>query len=417
MASSSTELKKASEIAQEIFLKITKKGNKYGKFIESLTNSKINPPIQSKLYESFTDYDGKSNASIDDDTWDEVMDLLSKQYQEYLNKQSKVLEESDESDWSDFEKDENLPSDSKILLKDLKHNTSLTKRLIRLKGANNFDIQYEKEKLPKVDKELYKKIVDSFDYEKLKDLRRFQLKEVDKKMNSARQYKTDKEIKKITELKKALELAPNELTKKKLQRKIDKLKDIKDQKILITDTNKLIQNPEDKLNFENTPLINNTELNSYIPKKFIPLFVKNKNGPGYHRITPSEAQQLKNDPSGDYYDGYGIDYNNIFKKLNIGNTLYSGLDLYRNNKPNISGYNLSELKGGSILAIASTLLPAAFNIAKNAIENAGRTKNSRGGFKSHGPVGNGVGTTHLNYKTPTLTNTEMIMDEDGFFHP
>ena len=91
-------------------------------------------------------------------------------------------------------------------------------------------------------------------------------------------------------------------------------------------------------------------MNSKIPDQFIPLFIKNKDGPGYHRITAEEAQELKNDTSGKYYSGEGIDYNKIY-------------DYVEKNKIKLDKY-----EGGAILGILSSIVPAAFNFAKDMIE-------------------------------------------------
>ena len=56
------------------------------------------------------------------------------------------------------------------------------------------------------------------------------------------------------------------------------------------------------------------QLNSFIPKKQIPLFVKDIDGPGYHKITMEEINALKNDPSGDFYTGEGILGSKLFRK-------------------------------------------------------------------------------------------------------
>lgn len=272
---------------------------------------------------------------------------------------------------------------------EIKFDTSLTKKLIKLKTAKNFDQTYNTIELPIHKKDYYKNLVNNITLDELKQFREYQLKNVDKKMENARDSKLDKENKKLKILKVALENAENELQKKKIQRKIDKVKDIRNQKRLINDMNKNIMDENKKLNLQNTPLIDHTELSSYIPKKFIPLFVKNKNGPGYHRITGTEVQKLKNDPSGDYYDGYGIPYIDIFRRFNIKNLPYSAIDLYRQGKPEYNKINLIEKQGGSILGI------------------------ERSFFKPNNIIGGNVKKSNA----PTLTNTEMEMDPNGFFHP
>ena len=195
---------------------------------------------------------------------------------------------------------------------EIKFNTSLTKKLIKLKTAKNFDETYDKSGLPKKQRNYYKNLVENLRLDELKQFREYQLKNVDKKMENARDSKLDKENKKLKILKVALENAENELQKKKIQRKINKVKDVKQQKKLRIDMNKLIENPDEKLK---NNIVDNVSMNSYIPNKFIPLYIKNKNGPGYHRITGEEIAELKKDPSGDYYDGTGIQ--NIFTKFKL----------------------------------------------------------------------------------------------------
>ena len=104
------------------------------------------------------------------------------------------------------------------------------------------------------------------------------------------------------------------------------------------------------MNANEKDLPKSVQLNSYVPDKFIPLFIKNKDGPGYHRITPDEIQALKNDENGAYYTGEGIDYDKIYKYV----------DFNKN--------DLKQLKGGSILGIIGSIIPKALDFAKNMIE-------------------------------------------------
>lgn len=195
---------------------------------------------------------------------------------------------------------------------EIKFDTSLTKKLIKLKTAKNFDQTYNTIELPIHKKDYYKNLINNITLDELKQFREYQLKNVDEKMENARDSKLDKENKKLKILKAALENAENELQKKKIQRKIDKVKDVKQQKKLRIDMNKIIENPDKKLK---NNIVDNVSMNSYIPNKFIPLYIKNKNGPGFHKITGEEIAELKKDPSGDYYDGTGIQ--NIFTKYKL----------------------------------------------------------------------------------------------------
>lgn len=131
--------------------------------------------------------------------------------------------------------------------------------------------------------------------------------------------------KKLKELEYIIEFPKNELEKKKaLQMKKNIEKKIKDIYVKDIYKNKIT-------NGEKLPDINQAQLNSYIPTKQIPLFVKNSDGPGFHRITPEEIQALKNDPSGDYYEGNGLikkgcglDYKKLMFERNLSGSGYCG---------------------------------------------------------------------------------------------
>lgn len=120
--------------------------------------------------------------------------------------------------------------------------------------------------------------------------------------------KLEKYKNKIKELDYTIEFPKNELEKKKAMRKKQEIKD----KIERLTKQSLYK----KLTKKDTNIYNNSsaELNSYVPNKSIPLFVKNANDNGFHRITMEEINALKNDPSGDFYDGTGILGSKLFRK-------------------------------------------------------------------------------------------------------
>ena len=105
--------------------------------------------------------------------------------------------------------------------------------------------------------------------------------------------------KKLRELEYTIKFPKNELERKKA---IELKKNIEEKikHIYVEDYYKKLTNGQ-KMHY-----VEPAKLNSYVPNKFIPLYIKNKDGPGYHRITSEEIQALKNEASGDYYDGNGI---------------------------------------------------------------------------------------------------------------
>lgn len=236
----------------------------------------------------------------------------------------------------------------------------------------------------------YEYLFNKLSIDDLKKLLSDRINGTEAQMEKLRDLQGNSEKKKIKLLKEQLLKAPNELEKMKLQRQIDKLKDIKHQKKLITTFNKSVNNTGQKLNLDNSPLVDNTMANSYVPKKFIPLFVKNEDGNGYHRITAAEIKKLQNDPSGDYYTGEGINRKNRAELYK-----YIGKDKGK----------MEELSGGSILGIATTLIPAGLNIAKYFIDKY-TSKGTRGGNVS------GEGVKHEDLKGGS--NTYNAFNQNGF---
>lgn len=118
--------------------------------------------------------------------------------------------------------------------------------------------------------------------------------------------------KKLKQLEYLIKFPRNELERKKA---IEMKKDIEEQmkKYYMMQYYKDLKTG-DKLHY-----VEPAQLNSYVPNKFIPLYVKNKGLPGYHRITGEEIALLKQDPSGQYYDGNGIE--DIFNKFKLPNKL------------------------------------------------------------------------------------------------
>ncbi len=118
--------------------------------------------------------------------------------------------------------------------------------------------------------------------------------------------------KKLKQLEYMIKFPRNELERKKA---IEMKKDIEEQmkKYYMMQYYKDLKT-NDKLHY-----VEPAQLNSYVPNKFIPLYVKNKGMPGYHRITGEEIALLKQDPSGQYYDGNGIE--DIFNKFKLPNKL------------------------------------------------------------------------------------------------
>ena len=98
----------------------------------------------------------------------------------------------------------------------------------------------------------------------------------------------------LKQLKNTIEsVSSTNLEKKKAKRKYDKkLKEYKFYNNIMNAYNPYIEPPEKQ---------------SYIPQKFIPLFLQGPDG-SYHKITNEEIEALKNDPTGDYYDGSGNKY-------------------------------------------------------------------------------------------------------------
>lgn len=98
----------------------------------------------------------------------------------------------------------------------------------------------------------------------------------------------------LKQLKNTIEsVSSTNLEKKKAKRKYDKK--LKEYKFYDNIMNAYI------------PYIEPPEKQSYIPQKFIPLFLQGPDG-SYHKITNEEIEALKNDPTGDYYDGSGNKY-------------------------------------------------------------------------------------------------------------
>lgn len=106
--------------------------------------------------------------------------------------------------------------------------------------------------------------------------------------------KKNKTTETLKQLKNTIEsVSSTNLEKKKAKRKYDKK--LKEYKFY-----------NNIRNLDN-PFIEPVEKQSYIPQKFIPLFLQGPNGT-YHKITNKEIELLKNDPTGDYYDGSGNKY-------------------------------------------------------------------------------------------------------------
>ena len=304
--------------------------------------------------------------------------------------------------------------EKKQALQEIKKNKTLLETMIRMKTAHKpenfiFDEFYKNiqknqgqypnyPQLKEEDFDKYEYLFNKLSVSDLKDLLSDRLHGTEAQMEKLRDLQGNTEKKKIKLLKEQLLKAPNELEKMKLQRQIDKLKDIKHQKKLITTFNKSVNETGEKLNLDNTPLVNNTMTSSYVPKKFIPLFVKNEDGNGYHRITAAEIKKLKNDPSGDYYTGEGINRKNRAELYK-----YIGKDKGK----------MEELSGGSILGIATTLIPAGLNIAKYFLDkytSQGQMKTSRGG-RGRGNV-SGEGVKHEDLKGGS--NTYNAFNQNGF---
>lgn len=126
--------------------------------------------------------------------------------------------------------------------------------------------------------------------------------------------------KKIQELNYVINFPKNELQRKKaMKMKKDIEKQIK--KIYLKDFYEKFTEGQQKLNYIEP------QKESYISNKNIPLYVKNKDGPGYHRITSEEIIAFKNDPSGDYYDGTGRN-----KTINYNDFEHSGYKLGKDGK-------------------------------------------------------------------------------------
>ncbi len=98
----------------------------------------------------------------------------------------------------------------------------------------------------------------------------------------------------LKQLKNTIEsVSSTNLEKKKAKRKYDKK--LKEYKFY------------DNIRNVDKSYIEPVEKQSYIPQKFIPLFLQGPDGT-YHKITNEEIEALKNDPTGDYYDGSGNKY-------------------------------------------------------------------------------------------------------------
>lgn len=132
--------------------------------------------------------------------------------------------------------------------------------------------------------------------------------------------KADPLNKKIQELNYVINFPKNELQRKKaMQMKKEIEKNIK--KIYMKDFYNKITNGQQKLKYIEP------QKEPYISNRNIPLYVKNKDGPGYHRITSEEIIAFKNDPSGDYYDGTGRN-----KTINYNDFEHSGYKLGKDGK-------------------------------------------------------------------------------------
>ena len=162
--------------------------------------------------------------------------------------------------------------------------------------------------------------------------------------------KTKKYKQKLDILESVLLNPKNELEKKKAEMKKQKIKD----KLKRLEIQKLEKGITGEL--DETLDVPSVQLNSYISKKTIPLFLQNPDG-SYRRITPDEAQALKNDPSGDYYDGSGIKY-----KL-----------------------NLHKVQGGSFIGLI-TAVPALVNMFRSlqgsGVEQIGQPQNINSTFNN-----------------------------------
>ena len=203
----------------------------------------------------------------------------------------------------------NFSEEERNVINSLAEHPETVDYLIQLKQAPDFDTKYHDLGLDVRDKELLKSIASKLSITNLKSiiLERIRKKDIEKD----KEINPDAEKQKIKKLKKLMNTADTELQRKKLQQKINKLKEVKQQKQALKYINDLTDDLTKKLTLESNP-ITSYNLSSYIPKKTIPLYVRNKDGPGYHRITPAEITALKNDPSGDYYEGEGVKYRGFY---------------------------------------------------------------------------------------------------------
>lgn len=292
---------------------------------------------------------------------------IDKQFSEYI----KSIEESDEneSDEDDEKKELKVPHLDLSKIKD-KHKQNDEPKIETQEDIDNemlintihdnmiFDKNENGEyKYPKLIKKLIKKYKKN-DKELSKATKEFiknNLKEFSEALYEIQNKKYISEPlgkvldydKKLRELEYTIKFPKNELERKKA---IELKKNIEEKikNIYVEDYYKKLTHGQ-KMHY-----VEPAKLNSYIPNKFIPLYIKNKIGPGYHRITGEEIQALKNDPSGEYYTGEGL--KNILNKYKLPKKL-PDLKLIKAVHPDFdpdnknAQYKLQSLRGGSILGL------------------------------------------------------------------
>lgn len=266
-----------------------------------------NKVLRGQISERSPIFNGISRDILNsEDSLEYVMNSVQKQLilqKRIENKSSNVKSAQQEIKKSNFSEEE------RNVINSLAEHPETVDLIIKLKQAPNFDKEYDNLKLDVRDKDLLKSIASKLTITNLKSIILERIRKKDKEKD--KEINPDAEKQKIKKLKKLMNTADTELQRKKLQQKINKLKEVKQQKQVLQHINELTKDPTKKLTLESNP-ITSYNLSSYIPKKTIPLYVRNKDGPGYHRITPAEINALRNDPSGDYYEGEGVKYKGFY---------------------------------------------------------------------------------------------------------
>ena len=334
MAEASAELEKFEELTK--ILQEPSQKAIYEKWIKFGFPRKQSGGRDGKLFSFFKENFGLEYGD------DEAFDAITREYLIYLKTKKNPEPEPVQKSKPTPEQIEQMNAEILQLInsgrlfeiKDDKYTHSkLIKKLIKM---YKYDDEHLSDEIKKYIKENLNKFIET-KYEITKG------KYIDKPSDKIFQY-----TKKLQKLEYLIKFPRNELERKKaIQMKNDIEEKIK-KEYMKQYYKKLDTN-------DNFHYVQPAQLNSYVPNKFIPLYVKNKFEPGYHRITGEEIAALKQDTSGDYYEGNGIE--DIFNKYKLPKILPDKKyikkihPIFDPSNSEFNGLMINKLKNGKIIGL------------------------------------------------------------------